>query len=215
MRNLLRFLDRLSSTITRVYAILLTVILVAVVAAVVWVWYGVKHTSLSLASDDEIDCTPTMVDKMKSIGQWEFLSISDEELVDTVRTGFFSDDELVRIYYGKLSLGIDLSQCSEDWIETKGDTVYVTVPEVKLLDQNFIDEAKTKSFFESGKWSNADRQAMYNRAREMMLKRCMTQDNINTAKANAQEQIAKMLTNLTRPTLGPSHKGREVKCIFR
>ena len=170
-----------------------------IIVVFVWTCNGVKKSSLSIGVDEKIDCTPNIVDRMRAIGQWEFLTVSDEELIDTVRKGFFSDDELVRIYYGKLRLGIDLSNCSEDWIMQKDDTVYVTIPEIRLLDQNFIDEARTKSFFESGKWSNADRQAMYDRARERMIRRCMNPENKKVARENAIEQMQKMLAPIASP----------------
>ena len=173
--------------------------IIAVVVCLVWFCNATKESTLSFSSNEEIDFTPTIVERMRSIGQWEFLSISDEELIDTVRTGFFTDDELVRIYYGTLSIGIDLRDCSKDWISTKGDTIFVTLPEVKLLDQNFIDEASSRSFFETGSWSNKDRKAMYERARQRMLSRCLTEENLNTARLNAREQIGRMLRPIAEP----------------
>ena len=173
--------------------------MVFIIVVFVWTCNGVKKSSLSIGVDEKIDCTPNIVDRMRAIGQWEFLTVSDEELIDTVRKGFFSDDELVRIYYGKLRLGIDLSSCSEDWISQKDDTVFVTIPEIRLLDHNFIDEARTKSFFESGKWSNADRQAMYDRARDRMIRRCMSPENKKVARDNACEQVQKMLAPIAKP----------------
>ena len=173
--------------------------IIAVVVCMVWFCNATKESTLSFSSNDEIDFTPTIVERMRSIGQWEFLSISDEELIDTVRTGFFTDDELVRIYYGTLSIGIDLRDCSKDWISTEGDTIFVTLPEVKLLDQNFIDEASSRSFFETGSWSNKDRKAMYERARQRMLSRCLIEENLNTARLNAREQIGRMLRPIAEP----------------
>jgi hypothetical protein len=104
------------------------VCIVLVVVITFKICEGIKDTSISIVTNEKIDCTPNIVDRMRAIGQWEFLAVSDEELIDTVRKGFFSDDELVRIYYGKLRLGIDLSTCSEDWISQTDDTVFVTMP---------------------------------------------------------------------------------------
>ncbi len=173
--------------------------IIAVAVCLIWFCNATKESTLSFSSNEEIDFTPTIVERMRSIGQWEFLSISDEELIDTVRTGFFTDDELVRIYYGTLRIGIDLRDCSKDWISTEGDTIFVTLPEVKLLDQNFIDEASSRSFFETGSWSNKDRKAMYERARQRMLSRCLTEENLNTARLNAREQIGRMLRPIAEP----------------
>lgn len=34
--------------------------------------------------------SPTQVESIENIGQWEFLSVSDEELIDTIRRGFLA-----------------------------------------------------------------------------------------------------------------------------
>ena len=57
---------------------------------------------------------------MERIRQWEFLSVRDEELIDTVRHGFFGDDQLIRIYYGTLRLGVDLAETKEGWLRLGG-----------------------------------------------------------------------------------------------
>lgn len=199
MAKATRLFEGITNGMNKLTIMLASIAIIAVVVCVVWFCNATKDSSLSFTSNDDIDVTPTIVERMRSIGQWEFLSVSDEELIDTVRTGFFSDDELVRIYYGTLSLGIDLRDCSKDWISSKGDTIFVTLPEVKLLDQNFIDEASSRSFFETGKWSNKDRKAMYERARQRMLTRCLTEENLNTARLNAKDQIGKMLRPIAEP----------------
>lgn len=199
MAKTTRLFEGITNGMNKLTIMLASLAIIAVVVCVVWFCNATKDSSLSFTSNDDIDVTPTIVERMRSIGQWEFLSVSDEELIDTVRTGFFSDDELVRIYYGTLSLGIDLRDCSKDWISSKGDTIFVTLPEVKLLDQNFIDEASSRSFFETGKWSNKDRKAMYERAKQRMLTRCLTEENLNTARLNAKDQIGKMLRPIAEP----------------
>lgn len=199
MAKITRLFEGLTNGLNKLTIMLASLAIIAVVVCMVWFCNATKESTLSFSSNEEIDFTPTIVERMRSIGQWEFLSISDEELIDTVRTGFFTDDELVRIYYGTLSIGIDLRDCSKDWISTKGDTIFVTLPEVKLLDQNFIDEASSRSFFETGSWSNKDRKAMYERARQRMLSRCLTEENLNTARLNAREQIGRMLRPIAEP----------------
>ena len=199
MAKITRLFEGLTNGLNKLTIMLASLAIIAVVVCLVWFCNATKESTLSFSSNEEIDFTPTTVERMQSIGQWEFLSISDEELIDTVRTGFFTDDELVRIYYGTLSIGIDLRDCSKDWISTEGDTIFVTLPEVKLLDQNFIDEASSRSFFETGSWSNKDRKAMYERARQRMLSRCLTEENLNTARLNAREQIGRMLRPIAEP----------------
>lgn len=171
-------------------------IIVAVAAAVIislaYLVRACSDDTVSIVVEKEIDITPTQVLSMKEIREWEFLAIEDEEMVDTVRKGFFSDDHLMRIYYGTLRLGFDLRKSGDNWIEKKADTLHVTLPPITLLDNDFIDEARTVSFFESGKWSDKDRADMYKRAYLKMKNRCLTTENIKSAEANASRQFYQM-----------------------
>ena len=184
----------ITPTVLSLTGYLLTAIIVLAMA--IGIFHYIKGSSISISKDDRIDATPNQIASIKNIAEWEFLSINDEELVDTVRRGFFGDDELVRIYYGTLRLGINLNKAEEDWIKVEKDTIICKLPPIELLDENFIDEAQTRSFFEEGKWNAKDKQKLYERARTMMRKRCMTKANINTAEENAKEQFSKMLTSI-------------------
>lgn len=174
----------------------ITIILALVILIGGFLYWLNKDNSVSLKEEEKLSLSPTQVRSIEAIGQWEFLSISDEELVDTVRRGFFGDAQLVRIYYGTLRLGIDMKDAKEGWIRVEGDSIICTLPPIKLLDNNFIDEAKTKSFFEEGKWTGKDRQDMYNRAYEAMKRRCLTKNNIKSAENNAQQQFFNMLKTM-------------------
>ena len=164
-------------------------ILILLVVIVFWVRSAFKGNYIELGANENIDPTPTQIQSIRDIGEWEFLSISAEEMVDTVRKGFFSDDELVRIYYGTLRLGIDMHQLRDDAITVHGDTIEVVLPKVRLLDDDFIDEARTKSFYESGKWDNAAREALYQKARRQMLRTNLTPATLQTAQSNAHTHL--------------------------
>lgn len=175
------------------YGIMLIVLLAVVIGGALY-WLN-KDNTVEVATEEKTTLSPTQVESIEAIGQWEFLAINDEELVDTVRRGFFGDDQLVRIYYGTLRLGIDMKDVKEGWmkVDEEKDSITCTLPPIRLLDNNFIDEARTKSFFEEGKWTGADRQAMYDRAYAMMKKRSITPVNIQTAQRNAKQQFREML----------------------
>lgn len=170
--------------------------LIAFILVFVWLVFFEKDNSIDLGVDNKIDVTPTQIESIKDIGEWEFLSISNEELVDTVRKGLISDDHLVRIYYGTLRLGINMHDVRPRWLTVSGDTVTAILPKVGLLDKDFIDEARTKSFYESGKWKAKDREAMYKKAYRQMLKRCLTPANLKTAQENAEAQFRKMMLSM-------------------
>ena len=179
----------------RLLAILLApLVIIAIVGGVIW--YLNSSNSVGLSTDDHIDITPTQIQEIQNIGQWEFLSINDEELIDTVSRGFFSDSELVRIYYGTVRLGVDLRQAGPQRLHVEGDSIIATLPPITLLERNFIDEARTRSFFEKGTWTDGDREQLYKRAYRKMLKRCFTPENIKIAEENARQQFMQFLRSM-------------------
>lgn len=171
---------------------------VAIIALCLGIWLilSIKKTEVSVDVDQKINITPEQIESIKTIGEWEFLSIADEEMVDTVRKGIFSDDQLVRIYYGTVRLGINMHQVGPEWIKTSGDSIEVTLPKIGLLDRDFIDEARTKSFHESGRWKPADREALYRKAYQKMLKHCMTKENLHNAQVNGEAQFRHMMQTM-------------------
>ena len=164
-----------------------------VIVAVFWLRSCTKGDHIEIGADEAIDATPTQIQSIKAIGEWEFLSVSVEELADTVRKGILSNDELARIYYGTLRLGINTHQMEPGWLEADGDTVRLTLPKIGLLDQDFIDEARTKPFFEDGTWKPEDREALYHQARRNMMIHGLTRENLAAAEENAREQIGNLM----------------------
>ena len=176
-----------------------TLWLAAAIAAVVlltWLVQSVKKTEVSIDIDEQINVTPEQIESIKAIGEWEFLAIADEELVDTVRKGIFSDDQLVRIYYGTVRLGINMHQVEPGWMKASGDSIEMTLPKIDLLDRDFIDEARTKSFHESGRWKAEDREALYKKAYQKMLRHCVTPENIRSARQNGDAQFRHMMKTM-------------------
>ncbi|MBP7856897.1 MAG: DUF4230 domain-containing protein [Prevotella sp.] len=182
-------LERISKT----WFLILAGVVVMVVVVVMLLTRFAQSSSLQMTQQGAMGITPVQIERIKNIGQWEFLSVSDEELVDTVRHGFFGDDELSRIYYGTLRLGIDLQEVDDGWITMTKDTVDVVLPAIKLLDKQFVDEARTKAFYEEGRWSEADKARLTVRAAKAMEARCLTPSNIRSAEQNATTQFSAML----------------------
>ena len=172
------------------------VVVVLLVVGFIWLKGLTKDDHITIGTDNRIELTPTQIQSMKAIGEWEFLSVSAEEMVDTVRKGIFRDDELVRIYYGTLRLGLNMHRLQQGWIKTEGDSVTMTLPKIGLLDKDFIDEARTKPFFESGKWKPEDRDALYRKAYRQMMNHCLTQENLQAAEHNAEEQLRNMMRSM-------------------
>ena len=56
-------------------------------------WWLNSSNKVSIDADQKIEITPTQIQQIQNIGQWEFLAINDEELVDTISRGFFTDSD--------------------------------------------------------------------------------------------------------------------------
>ena len=159
-----------------------------------WMVYGPGESNVVTTERVErVTLTPTQIKSIESIGEWEFLAVSDEEIVDTVSHGFFGDSELIRIYYGTLRMGIDLRQARKGWIRLEGDTVCADLPPVRLLGNEFRDEARTQTFYETGTWTAADRKRLYLKASRIMRQRVVNRDNLNKDSQQAEAQMDKLL----------------------
>jgi hypothetical protein len=89
-----------------------------------------------------------------------------------------------------------MQEVNEGWISVKNDTIFASLPSIKLLDENFIDEARTKTFFEKGTWNQQTRAILYEKAKKQMLQRCLTKSNIQSAEQNASSQFYQLLQSM-------------------
>ncbi|MBF0961941.1 MAG: DUF4230 domain-containing protein, partial [Alloprevotella tannerae] len=140
---------------------------------------------LHVSSNKQIDVSPEEIRKIKDIGQWEFLAIRTEELAELDEQALLGDKQLAKIYTGTVRIGIDMKKAPDDWFTAKGDTAVLHLPAVGLLDNNFIDEAQTKAFYEKGTWRPEDKNKLYAIAHRKMLARCLTIDNLRAARQQA------------------------------
>ena len=88
-----------------------------------------------------------------------------------------------------------MSHLDDHAIRMEGDTVLVaTLPPVGLLDRHFIDEARTRPFYEKGRWEADAREALYRRAQQMMTARCLTRANLQRAEDRAREELTRLFS---------------------
>lgn len=179
-----------------VFSLLLVLIVIGVLVGIgIW-WKRSGGVKVEVGYDPAIDLTPQQIRKIEEIGEWEFLAVQQEVVTDTIRKGIFTDDRLVSIYTGTLRFGVDLRLTSPDWITSRSDTVFLKLPKIRLLDRRFIDEARTRVFYESGKWSNKVRQQQYYKAYNQMLRNSMTPENMKQAESYAREAFSSLFESM-------------------
>lgn len=177
------------------------IVLAALIFGLVY-WLRGASPRLSFTSTN-VSATEMRIDKIREIGEWEFLSISAEEIVDstfvTPRRWPLPDEKryLARIYRGTLRLGLNLREdVPEGWVRVLGDSIIVTLPPMRLLDERFVDEAQTRPLIEDGKFTDAERKALTERARLQMHQRNLTAENLERCRQQAIQRMTDLLHSL-------------------
>lgn len=185
---------RIKSLLAAKIAITLVVVGMAGVGA----WLLLRSSGIGM-DKTRIDNTATQIAEIKRIGQWEFLAVRCEVLADTVRKRVFPlpGDRLARIYRGTLRLGIDMDDAADDWIATDGDSVaMLKLPALRLLDDRFIDEAATTTFYENGRWDGAAKEALYRSAAAEMRSIALTPHHYDMARLQAEDRFVSLFLAL-------------------
>ena len=175
----------------RHWRITLFVLLVALIGYGAMVAYRTL-TNSNDAVEKPIEQSPEEIVRLQAIGQWEFLSVEAEELVERHYSGLMSERDLVCIYRGTLRIGVDMRKLPSDWVEMQGRNAILHLPQPSLLDEDFLDESRTTVFFEQGIFRPEERDAMRTEAKDKMKKRAMTTENLSIARRNAEAQFQKL-----------------------
>lgn len=173
------------------YPYILLAIVIIVMAGAFWH----KFKSTSSVKEEEtthIAATANQIQRIREIEQWEALAIECEEMTDTFEQHFFGDKSLVRIYTGTLRIGVDMRHAPDDWFTAHGDTAVLKLPPVTLLNPDFIDEARTRTFSEKGTWNAAVNEVLYRKARSKMLRRSFGTEQREQAERNIAAKFESM-----------------------
>lgn len=186
----------------KLYSILALLATAILLGAWLWLRGVVNDSSVSLSAIDErASMTPAAIDSIRSIGQWELSTVVLTTEVDTVQKRWLGlvKDRLKRSYTGRMSVGIDLRRLAEQCHTVDADTIRITLPDVCLLDTNFIDESKTRILVSDSEKMEHDAgiaKAMLSKARERMRRQGLTQDVMEQCRHRATDEITRRLTDI-------------------
>ena len=164
------------------------------VAAYLALRYVLSSSSLTTEAEERIERTPAVVDSIRSIGQWELASVELSVDVDTIRKRWIGlvKDEVKRRYTGRLSVGIDMTQLQDSCYAVSGDTITVTLPAVRLLDTNFIDESRTRTLIADNE-EFADnpqvKKAMLEKARRRLAEQGADRETVAECRQRAAAEV--------------------------
>ena len=164
------------------------------VAAYLALRYVLSSSSLTTEAEERIERTPAVVDSIRSIVQWELASVELSVDVDTIRKRWIGlvKDEVKRRYTGRLSVGIDMTQLQDSCYAVSGDTITVTLPAVRLLDTNFIDESRTRTLIADNE-EFADnpqvKKAMLEKARRRLAEQGADRETVAECRQRAAAEV--------------------------
>lgn len=173
-----------------------------VVVLVACGYIGLRYFTDVSFSTSHTSTTATRIDKIKEIGEWEFLSIHTEEMVEARETKehkywFNEEKQLIRIYPATLHIGFDLKKdTKEGWIKANGDTIDVVLPHTHLLDERFVDEAASRSVIEDGSWMHKDRDMLLKKAEVLIKKKYLTSEKLQHTDTVAKQQVEQFLQSI-------------------
>jgi len=181
------------------YIIYFLTLIVAVVVAYFCLNSCIENTGVSTEEEQRAEMTPAVLDSIRSIGEWQLMTVPLTVEVDTVQKRWLGlvEDKLRRSYSGKLSLGVNLKKLPDEWSSVEDDTITLNLPDVCLLDTNFIDESKTRIIqSEDEKFGNDPKvqAAMVRSARHLMIRTGVNKSNLNNCRQEAIKELTKRFT---------------------
>ena len=177
--------------------IAVAVVCIAIIIGAVYMCHFTKSVKTGHTTEVTVTPTPVDLDSIHNIGQWSFLSIELDQVVDTIDKGFFSSDRISVGYHGTLHYGIDVAEARPGWVTIAGDTaVSVVLPPVKLLDDRFLDERNVKVYEGRDDMDFINkptvRAALGRKAKAAMIRR--GRENIPEARGKAEAEVRRIFS---------------------
>lgn len=187
----------------RHWRLLIAMVVIAAVTMLVWkvrLHLREGNTILAVKHTEAISSTPEEIRAIRDVKQWEFLAVQTEELMERHESHTFGDKHLVKVFRGTLRIGINMEKATDDWFRADSSACHfgekpravLSLPDVELLDENFIDEARTTSFHESGTFSPKIKEQLYEEAASKMKERTLSEENLSAARQTAQDQFTRI-----------------------
>lgn len=170
--------------------------LVAVTASYFCLQSCIENTGMGSEAEVRAEMTPALLDSIRSIGEWQLMTVPLTMQVDTTQKRWLGlmEEKLQRSYTGTLSLGINMKQVPEEWSYIDEDTITLIVPDVCLLDTNFIDESKTRLIVSDNDNLEADPKVkgiMLRKARKLMIHAGVNKANLQNCRTEAQKELSR------------------------
>lgn len=136
-------------------------------------------------------------DKLTVVSMYKEVIVSQYKLEPGLIYGT-NEYQIHSVYPGRLDVGFDLTRCADDWLTMRGDTAYVKLPPVEILNQGdwYLDEAKRQTPIEEGEWSNQDYAMLAARANALLKRTCELDGCYRMAESQGRSIIENLLKTM-------------------
>lgn len=179
------------------------IIIVVIVMVLVLLMYFSKETVTRVyhnVFDNRTEIGHVMLSELAKTEKMTVLSMYKEVIVSQYKEvpGLFWGSNLHQIhsvYPGRIDVGFDLTKCSEDWLMMRGDTAFVKLPAVEILNQGgwYLDETAHLTPIEEGEWGNEDYVSLSHRANALLKRNCELENCYQMAEDNGKRVVRNLL----------------------
>lgn len=138
----------------------------------------------------------------------QFFQNTKEKFTGTAAKVTRSSNEIVLIGKGKVRAGFDLSKMTKDDITVHGDTLEVTLPQVKIFDL-IMNPSDFDTEYEQGKWSHELLRPIKEKAKEKLEKNAIECGLLDNAKESGIIKLTELFKTFGFSVVNVSVKEQE------
>lgn len=128
--------------------------------------------------------------------KFEVFTIQDQLLGQLYREAAISPDYYIRKYTSKICYGFDAKEMSENDIRFENDTLFVKIPKIKLLDEQFLNESAQHTLFEKPTNWDTKHQSLVVSLRNLVQAQAIRKSEIKGYYENAVEAAKTEMTTI-------------------
>ncbi len=129
------------------------------------------------------------IGELKLLMQMVPLNVHDDFKIQKVKEHWYGDDKIIGSYISNTNIGIDFADTIENWAMKRGDTLFLKLPAVKVLNKDGKVIEKSNYPICSGGWTDQELKQMEDSANTYFL------DKAKTEFPRAEKEIEDFMRN--------------------
>ena len=174
---------------------ILTLILVIVVLGLVYMTVKTMNDGVDKLKDltkDTYRLENLQVSELKELMQIGAYNFQDVVKIEKIKEGIFSDDEIIASYTCNINIGVDFADTVKGWAQKKGDSAFLKLPPIKILNTNNQVIIRSSFPIRTGSWSNEELKQLSDSASEIFI--VQAKEMFPEAKQELEEKLEAILS---------------------